>query len=139
MAQSITDRISAEYDRIRSDAKVARIKRISEIHEKFPELEKLRLDIVNAGQSAAMELSKNIDKEDEIRQKLEKTVEALENRRMEIIKEKMLKRLVQEETSLLTQKIKKQEKEIAECKSRSTRQIEQIKMLKKKLFRELNK
>lgn len=58
---------------------------------------------------------------------------------MEIIKEKMLKRLVQEETSLLTQKIKKQEKEIAECKSRSTRQIEQIKMLKKKLFRELNK
>lgn len=87
MAQSITDRITAEYDRIRSDAKVARIKRVSEIHEKFPELERIRLDIVNAGQNAAFELSKNIDKEDEIRKKLEETVSKLEAERIKIIKE----------------------------------------------------
>ncbi len=87
MAQSITDRISDEYDRIRSDAKVARNNRILEIHEKFPELEKIRLDIVTAGQNSAIELSRNIDKEDEIKKKLEKTVKKLEAERNKIIKE----------------------------------------------------
>ena len=88
MAQSITDRIADEYDRIRSDAKVARNKRMEEVHGKFPELEEIRLQIAAAGQNAAMELSRNIDKEDEIRKNLEETIEKLEARRMEIIREK---------------------------------------------------
>ncbi len=87
MSQSITDKIADEYDHIRSNAKVARNRRIAVTHEKFPELEEIRQKIVSAGHEHAIELSKNIDKEEEIRKSLEETVAKLEARRMEIIKD----------------------------------------------------
>lgn len=87
MSQSITDRISDEYDKIRLNEELARNKRIADVHKNLPELEEIRTNITKAGQKAAMELSKNIHKEDEIRQKLNKEIEKLKMRKNQILKE----------------------------------------------------
>lgn len=87
MAQSISDKISAEYDSIRSQEALQRNQRISEIHKKFPELEQIRSQIASSGYRHAMELSKDPLKENEIRQKLHDEVDGLEKRRKEILEE----------------------------------------------------
>ena len=58
---------------------------------------------------------------------------------LEIIKDKMIKQLVEQETNSLREKMNKQAKELANSQKRIDRQVEQIKKLKKILFRRLNK
>lgn len=85
MAQSITDKISAEYDNIRSREALLRNQRISKYHAQFPELEQIRMEISSAGYNHAMELAKNPDKEEQIRKKLNKQLKKLEDRKAEIV------------------------------------------------------
>lgn len=85
MAQSITDKISAEYDNIRSQEALLRNQRVSKYHAQFPELEQIRTQIASAGYNHAMELAKNPEKEEEIRTRLEKEIDSLEKRKEKIL------------------------------------------------------
>lgn len=85
MAQSITDKISAEYDNIRAQEALLRNERIAKYHAQFPELEQVRKEIASTGYNHAMELAKNPDKEEEIRKKLQQKLASLEAQKKEIL------------------------------------------------------
>ncbi len=87
MSQSITDKIVAEYESIRSRENMLRKKRVEEAHAMCPELEEIRKEIAATGYQHALELSKNPHKEDEIRKKLLVEIEKLEERRSKLLLE----------------------------------------------------
>ena len=87
MAQSITDKILAEYNFMRTNAELSRNRRVAEIHSLIPELESIRSESVSAGHRAAMEVAKNPDKEDEIRNRMNSELESLAERRNKLLKE----------------------------------------------------
>lgn len=87
MSQSITDKIVAEYESIRSKEDILRKKRVEEAHAKCPELEQIRREIAKTGYMHALELSKHPHKEDEIRKKLLEETKRLEERRIQLLVE----------------------------------------------------
>ncbi len=87
MNRSITDRIFAEYDSMRSREEVLRNERVRRVHEKFPELEKIRQEITRIGTECALAVAKEPDREDEIRKSLRGRLDELTERRDEILRE----------------------------------------------------
>lgn len=87
LAQSITDKIFAEYDQLRSREALLRNKRVNEIHERIPELEEIKREITSVGFEHAVKISKNPDKEDEIRKELGSRLKELEERKKNILSE----------------------------------------------------
>lgn len=87
MAQSIQDKITAEYDSIRSREALQRNARMTQIHSQFPELAEIHSQIAATGYNHAIELSKNPENEEQIRQKLQTELERLKKRRTEILTE----------------------------------------------------
>ena len=87
MSQSITDKIFAEYENIRSKESLMRQKRIEQAHEICPELEEIRKEVASKGYSKAMELAKNPDREQQIRKELFEENEKLKKRREVLLKE----------------------------------------------------
>ncbi len=87
MSQSITDKIMAEYESLRSKENLLRKKRIENAHRLCPELEEIRTEMASVGYRHAIELSKNPDKEEEIRKALSTEHERLQKRRQELLAE----------------------------------------------------
>ncbi len=87
MSQSITDKISGEYDSIRSDEALKRKQRMAKYHLICPELESIRNEITALGYKHAIKLAQNPEKEEEIRQKLEGEISKLNTKRSKLLKE----------------------------------------------------
>ncbi|MBP3359896.1 MAG: ATP-binding protein [Clostridia bacterium] len=87
MAQSIADKIFAEYDQLRSKEALLKNKRVNEIHERFPELEEIRREIASAGIEHAVKMSKNPEDEAVIREALSDRLKELETRKRIILEE----------------------------------------------------
>ena len=87
MSQTISDRILAEYDNIRSKEEMLKIQRIEKFHLQVPRLAEIRNEIASLGHKYAIELSKNPQDEDNIRIKLNSETDKLKKEKLKLLKE----------------------------------------------------